>query len=181
MTRPAGVVDVVRAEEPRRFVRDVIRLVRHPTRGDEERESIRTRRPDSSSRKLQRVLPGNPPEAAISVVADHRVRETAEFSKLLRGLRPQWVDVREAPDAEGPHRVQRKQVEADRAKMDPFHREIAEARGSQGTAVADAIMENAPCEERPALVVPGRPEDFSVIVGLHGTQSERDRAHAPDA
>src|SRR3989442_13607544 len=65
--------------------------------------------------------------------------------------------------------------------MDSFHREVAEASGPEGTAVADAVMEDPPCEERPALVVPGGPEDFSVIVGLYETQSERDRAHAPDA
>src|SRR5881397_1125816 len=65
--------------------------------------------------------------------------------------------------------------------MDPFHREIPQARGPEGTAVADAVAENAPREERPTLVIPSGPEDFAVVVGLREAESERDRAHAPDA
>ena len=65
--------------------------------------------------------------------------------------------------------------------MDPFHREIAEARGSESATVADAIAEDAPGEEWPVLVIPGGPEDFAVVVGLREAQPERDLAHALDA
>src|SRR6058998_3151412 len=34
---------------------------------------------------------------------------------------------------------------------------------------------------RPTLVIPSGPEDFAVVVGLREAESERDRAHAPDA
>src|SRR2546427_11828982 len=100
MTGSAGIVDVVRAEEARSLVGDVVRFVRHPAGRDEEREPVRARRPDLSGRKLERLVPRDPSEPWVPSMADHRVREPAEFPKLLRGLRTQLFHVLKTPDAQ---------------------------------------------------------------------------------
>src|SRR5207253_1088601 len=53
MTGPARVVDMVRAEEPRRFARDVVRFVRHAAGGHEEGEPIRRSHPYPSGRDAE--------------------------------------------------------------------------------------------------------------------------------
>src|SRR5947199_6308068 len=132
MTRPARIVDVVGPEERRDLVSDIVRFVRHPTGRDEESESVRTRRPDLSRRELQRVVPGDPTESALPSMADHRVRQPAEFPKVPRGLRSQRLDILQMPDAQRPHRVQREEVESNGAEMDPLHRAVANAGGADG-------------------------------------------------
>src|SRR5207245_7933497 len=83
MAGPAGIVDVVRAQETRHFVCDVVRFVRHPSGRDEEREPVRARCPDLSGRKLERVVPGDPPKAMVPSMANHRVWQAAEFPEVL--------------------------------------------------------------------------------------------------
>src|SRR5207244_12464214 len=104
MACPGGILEVVLADEARQSVCEAVRFVLHPSGRDEERETVGARRPDLSGRKLERVVPGNPPEAAVPSVADHRVRQAAEFPKVLGRLRSQRLDVLEAPRAQGAHR-----------------------------------------------------------------------------
>src|SRR2546426_683925 len=180
MTRPAGIVDVVRAEAARSFVRDVVRFVRHPSGCDEEREPVRARRPDLSGRKLERFVLGDPPEPSVPSMTDHRVGQPAELPKLLRGLRTQLFHVLKAPDAEGSHRVQREEIESNGAEMDSFHREVAEPRGPEGAPIADAVPKDPPGEDGSALVVPGEPDHLAVVVGLREAEAKGDCADAPD-
>src|SRR5438876_883780 len=129
-------------------------------------EGTQYRSSPGSRRGLQRVVPGDPTESALPSMADHRVRQPAEFPKVPRGLRSQHFDVLQMPDAQRPHRVQREEVESNGAEMDPLHREVAKAGGPEGAPITDAVPEDPPSEDGPVLVVPRGPQDLAVIVRL---------------
>ncbi len=181
VARPARVVDVVRADEPRDLRRDVVRLVRHAPGGDEERDSVRGRRADPGRRDVQRLLPGNPAEARVAPVPHHRVGKPAELPQVPRGHRAERLDILQDLRPEPAHRVQRQEVQTHGAEVDPLHREVAEARRPEGAAIAHAVPEDAHRQQRATLVVPRGSEDFAVIVRLREAESKRDRAHAPYA
>ena len=180
VTRAARVVDVVRPEEPGDLVRDVVRLVRHAAGRDEERDPIRGRGANSCGRGLQRFLPGNSPEAGFPVGADHRERKAAELPQVFRGFRPKGFGIPQDPNSKRSHRVQREEVQADRAQVDPLHREVSKSRRAEGAPIADAVSEDPPGEEGRVLVVPGGSQDFAVVVRFREPEAKRDRAHAPD-
>src|SRR5947209_18766539 len=111
MPGPAGLVDVVRPEDPGSFVGDAVRFVRHPPGRDEEREPVRTRGSHLSSRKLECVVRGDPTEPAVPSMTEHRVRQPAELPKISRGLRTYLLHILATPDGQRSPRVQRQQVD----------------------------------------------------------------------
>src|SRR5207249_6952347 len=89
------VVDVVRAEEAHQLLRDVVGLVREPTRGQVERESLGAGLAHAGGYQLERVVPGDATEPTVAFLAQHRVRQTTELTQLLAAEQAQRRDVRE--------------------------------------------------------------------------------------
>ena len=177
MARSARVVDVIRAEEPRDLVRDVVGFVRHPARRDEERDPVGRGGPNAPGGDAEGLVPGDPMEAWIASTTEHRIGQTTEGAQVFRRHGPQPPYVFQDSGVEGSHRVQREEIQPDRAQMDALHGEVAHPGGPERASVADAIAEDPPGEQGIPFVLPGGPHDLPVVMRLREAESERDAAH----
>ena len=83
MANARGVIDVVRAEVTRHFLRDVVNLVRDPARGEVERDAARITCANAAGDALVGFAPCDLTKAGRVFLAQHRVRQTTEFAQLL--------------------------------------------------------------------------------------------------
>ena len=86
-------------------------------------------------------------------------------------------DVGEDGRIERTRRVQLEEVKTRRAEVDALHRPVAKARNAKGTAIADALGEDAPRVGKVVTVIPHRPEYFEVVIRLRPADPVRDEAH----
>ena len=77
-----GVIDVVRAEEARGFLRHVIDFVGDAARGDEEPDALWVAGFDALRHALIRFVPTDSPEADIAMLAQHGVGDAAQLAQL---------------------------------------------------------------------------------------------------
>src|SRR6185436_2119124 len=83
VTKSCGVIDVIRANEPRGFLRHVINFVRYTTRRDEERDPSRITRANPPRDAIECIVPRDPAKSFLAALPQHRVRQAPELAQLL--------------------------------------------------------------------------------------------------
>ncbi len=126
-----GVVDRVRADRPRRLLRRVVRLVRHPARGQVEAGPLGPGVADAPGRHVERLVPADALEAGLARAPEHRMRDAAEPAELVAAHPLERGDVRRARIVQRAHRVQAEQAQPDVAEMDAVECPVAEAPWSR--------------------------------------------------
>ena len=149
-----GVVDGVAPQGPEDFLGDVVVLIWLPPAGHVEAESVGQGRPDPFGDEVQRLVPGDPPEARLAPPADHRVWEPPKGPELGAPFPPERFEVGEHGDIQGRHSVEPEQPEPHVAQVDLVEGPVAEPGGPQRTPVADSVPQDPPSERQVVAVLP---------------------------
>jgi hypothetical protein len=115
MAEARAEVHVVAPQQSRRLLEDVVRFVGDPARGGEEAEAPRLRGADRFGGLVERRIPTNPPEARVTVPADHWEWDPAEVLELFVGELPQPLHARHVALLERRHRVHPQEPQPRRA------------------------------------------------------------------
>ncbi len=161
-----GVIDVVGAHRPDRFLGGVVGLVGDAAAGQVVAGAVGVDVPDALRDQIHRDVPGDPGEAAIALAPDHRVGQSTELAQFGTRSGPVRRDICQRSVIEGGHRVQAEQAEADVAEMRTVERPVVQTGDPECAAIADALGEDAPGEPGLIAVFPEGAGDFGEVVGM---------------
>lgn len=164
MAEPRSVVDVVRSEQARDFLRDVVRFIRQPARGCIEGDAARVRPPQTLASEAECFFPANSLKAGLAAATQHWIRQAPEIAQFPAVQFSQPRDVRQQGWIEGGHRVQPQHFEANEAEMDAVHGVVVQPVRAQRTAVVNAVPQDPPSIGQVVAVFPDCAEDLGVMV-----------------
>ena len=121
---------------------------------------------DAAGDEIERVVPADPPEAAVAAAPHHRVREPAELAQFPALHRSQRFDVGERLVGDRARGVDLQQLEARRAEVHAADGPVVEAGDAERAPVAHALRQDAPRPREVAPVLPHDPGDVAVVVRL---------------
>ena len=175
MAKACGIVDVVRAEEARDFLRHVIDFVGHAAGGEEESEALWIGFAKSLCDALVGFVPGNSAKAFRVFFAKHGEGEAAEFTQFGVGEFLQGGDVVQERNVEFRHGIQPKQVQTRHAEVRAFDGPIVKTGDAECAAVAHAAAEDFPGVGKIVAILPDDGGHVAEVAWLAVEQTERDK------
>ena len=172
MAETRGVIDVVCAEEARRFLRHVIDFVRHAACGDEEGEAARVARSNAFCDARTGVVPRDATKAAITMFAQEGAGDATEFAKLRIVHRRHERGVLELANVERGHRVQAKQIQARHAEMRAGDGPVVQSSDAERAAIAHALGDDLPRVAEVVAVLPDDADHVAEMLGLGAANAE---------
>ena len=172
------VVHIVGAQEAGHLLGHVVGLVDRPAGGEVEGDAPGFGCLQLPGDEGQGLVPRHRPEAPLAPSSQQGQRQAPQRAQLPLRQPPQPLHIGQRRGVERRLGVEAQEVEADPAQVHAVHGPVAQARGAQGAAVADAVAQDAPGVAQAVPVLPGGVQD--VEVGAEATTQEvRHRALSP--
>src|SRR5690606_7389719 len=121
---------------------------------------------------VERVVPGNAPEALLPALPEHRVSEPAEFAELAVVEAGEVGRVSQPPMIKFRHGVQPEQIQARHAKMRALHGPIVQPSDAERAAIAHALADDLPRVAEIVAVLPHDLRHVAEVLRLHLTHAK---------
>ena len=173
VTEARGIFDVVGAKEPRHLLRDIIYLIGDTARSHEERQALGINIPQFVGEQAVSFIPGDAGETLLALAAQHRIGQSAQFSKLGIRTLGQVVDVLQQRRVECRHGVEPQQIQPRHAEVHTVDRPVMQAGDAQRAAVAHALGHHLPRVAKVVLVFPDNLEHVAKMLRLGQANAKR--------
>ena len=168
-----GIFDVVCAKKTSHLLSHIIHLVGDPARSHEERQALGINILQFVGKQAVRFIPGDAGETLLALAAQHRIRQSAQFSKLSIRTLGQAVDVLQQRRVECRHGVEPQQIQSRHAEVHTVDRPVMQAGDAQRAAVAHALGHHLPRVAKVVLVFPDNLEHVAKMLRLCQANAKR--------